>query len=65
MNLPVFLKLLSPAYRKRRERVLWLRGIKPRRRKFFRDPMAAYLPDYEMPVRPGSNFTLVNIRAPY
>lgn len=59
----VFLKLLSPAYRKRRERVLRFRGIKPSKRRFFRNPMSSYWWVFENP-RPGENLRLTNLKAP-
>lgn len=60
----VFLKMLSPAYRRRREQVLRLRQIRPSRRKLLRHPMAAYLLAFDAPPRPGTNFRLTNIQTP-
>jgi hypothetical protein len=60
----VFLKFLSPAYRRRRESILRFRQIKPRRRKLLRHPMAAYMVLALDTPRPGTNFRLTNIQPP-
>lgn len=58
------LKMLSPAYRSRRGRVLRLRGIRPSRRRFFRHPMSAYMWVFDAKALPTAHFKLTNLKAP-